>query len=459
QPEYLGVIDSGGFTSSASTGPADGIFRMTFGTDGFFGFQTTPSGETYWFENFAQKEALDHKLHAISNDKWRDKLINIHKHDHDPITEIIRSTKEKIGKWPNYEVPSLPAWHKGPVGLIGDAAHAMSPSAGQGASLALEDAIVLAKCLRDIPNAESAFSTFEQLRKDRVEQIARDARRNSDQKGPTNAITRKFRDWVLPFFLKRGVKSARQIYDYTVDWNQKVTEQKQTKKLNRRSFIIIAGSAVALLAGATVVPAFTYKHIEESTYVNKELNFKNELRIPPLAQPNSKEGKTIFNLTLQKGKTVLFDGESTKTWGANGSYLMPTIRASKADDIKVRISNTLGAHTTIHWHGMHIPATMDGVHQIIEPGETWQPQWTIDQQAATLWYHPHLMGQTAEQVYRGLAGLFIIDDENSTSLALPDEYGVDDIPLIVQDRTFNDEGQFIYQPNENFLRGMGMFGY
>lgn len=224
QPEYLGVIDSGGFTHNVSTGPADGILRMTFGTDGFFGYQKTPSGEIYWFENFAHKQVPDHNhLQTISNDEWRNKLLNIHKDDHAPIAEIIRSTKGKIGKWPNYEMPSLRTWHKGPVSLIGDAAHAMSPSAGQGASMALEDAIMLAKCLRDIRNLERAFSTFEQLRKTRVEKIAKDARRNSDQKGPTNMITRRIRDIVLPFFLKIGVKSARQYYSYEINWNEKIT--------------------------------------------------------------------------------------------------------------------------------------------------------------------------------------------------------------------------------------------
>ena len=112
----------------------------------------------------------------------------------------------------------------------------------------------------------------------------------------------------------------------------------------------------------------------------------------------------------------------------------------------------------MHWHGMELPAAMDGgPHQVIEPGETWQPYWTITNEAATLWYHPHTMGKTAEQVYKGLAGFFIVDDENSDSLTLPKEYGVDDIPLVVQDKLFDPGGQFVY-PHEHKAITAGLLG-
>lgn len=109
------------------------------------------------------------------------------------------------------------------------------------------------------------------------------------------------------------------------------------------------------------------------------------------------------------------------------------------------MNNELGETTTVHWHGMHLPAIMDGgPHQPIPPGNTWSPHWTVNNAAATLWYHPHTMGKTAEQVYSGLAGMFIVDDENSDALGLPNIYGVDDIPLIVQDRNFDDTGNLTY---------------
>src|SRR5690625_7542545 len=91
-------------------------------------------------------------------------------------------------------------------------------------------------------------------------------------------------------------------------------------------------------------------------------------------------------------------------------------------------------------HGMHLPAAMDGgPHHVIEPGQTWSPTWLIDQPAATLWYHPHTHGLTELHVGRGLAGLFILDDDESAELDIPAEYGVDDIQVIVQDRSFDDQ--------------------
>ncbi|MCE7981314.1 MAG: copper oxidase, partial [Caldilinea sp. CFX5] len=110
--------------------------------------------------------------------------------------------------------------------------------------------------------------------------------------------------------------------------------------------------------------------------------------------------------------------------------------------VLVRFRNELNESTSVHWHGMHLPANMDGgPHQPVGPGQEWQPYWSIKQPAATLWYHPHPHGETEQQVYRGLAGMFIIDDEISDRLSLPSDYGVNDIPVIVQDKVFNRAGE------------------
>lgn len=223
RPRYLGLIGSGGFTPNSVDLPPEDVTRMTFGLKGFFGYQVIPSGEVFWFENFTQSTEPDQgHFREISDETWRTKLLDLHRDDHSSIQKIIHSADE-IGKYPIYEMPSLPTWHTGPVCLIGDAAHAMSPSGGQGASMALEDATVLAKCLRDISNVGDAFATFEQLRKDRVEKIVTDARRNSHQKRPTNPVTLKIRDPVLPFLLRMGVKSAKQTNSYKINWKEKVT--------------------------------------------------------------------------------------------------------------------------------------------------------------------------------------------------------------------------------------------
>ena len=97
-----------------------------------------------------------------------------------------------------------------------------------------------------------------------------------------------------------------------------------------------------------------------------------------------------------------------------------------------------------------------GPHQPVEPGETWRPSWTVDQPAATLWYHPHPHGETAEHVYRGVAGMFIVDDPEAADLDLPDDYGVDDIPVIIQDRSFDSDNQL--DDAGRFLANVGVLG-
>ncbi|SIQ82377.1 2-polyprenyl-6-methoxyphenol hydroxylase [Haladaptatus litoreus] len=223
EPEYTGIIDSGAFARTESIPPSDGVMRMTFGVDGFFGYQKVPTGEIYWFENHERATAPERtELDAISTPEWKEKLLRRHRDDHDEITEIIRSTEGEIGKWPVYDLPSLPTWYRESVCLIGDAAHATSPHVGQGASLAMEDAIVLAKCVRDSEHVSDAFETFETLRRERVKDIVKKSRETGNQKAPSNVVTRKMRDIVLPFFLKRGMKNFEQIYSYRVNWNESV---------------------------------------------------------------------------------------------------------------------------------------------------------------------------------------------------------------------------------------------
>jgi blue copper oxidase len=207
--------------------------------------------------------------------------------------------------------------------------------------------------------------------------------------------------------------------------------------------VLVGGIAllVLLMLGFAGLAATLYARADVSTV--GELGFANQLRIPSLLQPRlDASGRKVFDLRLQQGTTELLPGRSTQSWGANGAYLGPTLRASRGDRIAVQVTNRLPEATTIHWHGMHLPARADGgPHQMIQPGAVWTPGWTIDQPAATLWYHPHPHGVTADHVYRGVAGLFVLDDPDADGLGLPDRYGVDDIPLILQDKRFDGAGQ------------------
>lgn len=224
EPGYTGIIDSGGFTRNESVPSTDGLMRMTFGVNGFFGYQKVSTGEIYWFENHEQSTEPDRaELETIPTGQWREKLLQLHRADHEPITEIIQSTDGGIGRWPVYDLPPLPVWHQGVACLIGDAAHATSPHVGQGASLAMEDAMVLAKCLRDIDDISDAFVAFENLRRERVEEIVKLSRETGNQKVPSNVVVRTVRDLVLPFFLKRGIEDFERIYSFRIDWNEPVS--------------------------------------------------------------------------------------------------------------------------------------------------------------------------------------------------------------------------------------------
>jgi blue copper oxidase len=138
----------------------------------------------------------------------------------------------------------------------------------------------------------------------------------------------------------------------------------------------------------------------------------------------------------------------TSTYGINGPYLGPAIRVRRGEKVVAQVTNSLPENTTMHWHGLIIPGANDGgPHQVIAPGKRWQTELAIDQPAATLWFHPHYYPSTAQEVIKGLAGLLIVDDEEVARLPLPTRWGVDDIPLVIQDRRFTPDGQFFDRMN------------
>ena len=173
------------------------------------------------------------------------------------------------------------------------------------------------------------------------------------------------------------------------------------------------------------------------------------LPIPALLEDTNPEpGRAEYTLRVQSGTTQIIGEQPTPTLGYNGSYLGPAIKLTKGEEVQMHVTNELGEATSVHWHGLEVEGTEDGgPHQVIAAGETWNPSFTVNQPAATLWFHPHVIGTTAIQVYYGLAGLLLIEDENSKSLGLPDDYGVNDIPLVLQDRSFNQDGSFLYVTN------------
>jgi FtsP/CotA-like multicopper oxidase with cupredoxin domain len=185
----------------------------------------------------------------------------------------------------------------------------------------------------------------------------------------------------------------------------------------------------------------------------------NGFPMPALLEDKSPDpDRADFELVAQKGETEFFSGKPTETYGYNGSYLGPTIRVKRGQEVNIKVKNLLDEIITTHWHGGLVPGEMDGgTHQVIPAGGEWNPHFTIEQPAATIWYHAHTLGLTGEQVYKGLAGLFIIDDEVSENLNIPKDYGINDIPLLIQDRRFAEDGSLLYLTGA-YDKVVGMLG-
>lgn len=217
--------------------------------------------------------------------------------------------------------------------------------------------------------------------------------------------------------------------------------------MNRRSAL----GLLAVGGGAMAFGGYTWSR-------QSPLAKPRPLAIPPLLEGSLKDGVRHYDLEMGRHNTEFFPGVKTPTFGINGPYLGPTLRMQAGKAVQLNVTNTIGDTTTLHWHGMHLPAKADGgPHQVIADGGTWQPGFEIKQRAATLWYHSHKMSQTGFQVYHGLAGMIIVDDADTARLDLPNTYGVDDIPLVLQDRRFAPTGAFEYVSSMPD-RMMGMVG-
>lgn len=168
------------------------------------------------------------------------------------------------------------------------------------------------------------------------------------------------------------------------------------------------------------------------------------LSIPELLEPAlDGEGVAHYALKIGPSRHDYRQAALTDTYSYNDlPVLGPTLRLRTGDSVVISVTNELDELTTTHWHGADLPAEDDGgPHSLIAPGATWVADFEVIQPAATLWYHPHAHGSTAEQVYRGAAGLIIVEDDNPAAAMLPATYGVDDIPVIIQDRDFTSDGQ------------------
>lgn len=169
------------------------------------------------------------------------------------------------------------------------------------------------------------------------------------------------------------------------------------------------------------------------------------LPIPERLDGEMVNGVREFHLQLQPGVRTWVANAPTATYGVNGDYLGPTLRFRRGERVRLHVTNALAESSTLHWHGVELPARADGgPYQPIAPGSTWVSEFEVVQRAATAWYHPHQMHQTGRQAYMGIAGMIQIEDANAPSFDLPSTYGVDDFPLVIQDRRLSADGTHPY---------------
>lgn len=222
---HIGLLNTGGFAGAGLRVPGTpGVQNFIFGRRCFFGYLISPQGEIWWFANPpSPKEPTAAELAAITPSAWRARLMDLFKDDDGPMQRIIEGTEHLFPGWNTYDFPTVPRWFNDRMVIIGDAAHATSPSSGQGASMAIEDALVLGQCLRDIPRPADAFAAFERLRRTRVERVVAQGKRNGSGKAP-GLVGAVMRDLFMPVMARQMERKnlLGWITDHRLVWDDRV---------------------------------------------------------------------------------------------------------------------------------------------------------------------------------------------------------------------------------------------
>ena len=213
-PRPVPLVDTGGFAPRQPGGGGDGSFEMVFGRRAFFGHGTAPDGSVWWFAN------VPHTGPRPPASGWREHLLELFSPDRSPARAIIASTAADPVPWTTHVLPRVRRWHRDRMVVLGDAAHAAAPSSGQGASMAVEDAVQLGRCLRDLSDPDAAFAAFEALRRRRVERVVAHGARTTSTKvaGP---VGRVLRDALFPVLLRLGGPPAW-LHHHHIDWDEPV---------------------------------------------------------------------------------------------------------------------------------------------------------------------------------------------------------------------------------------------
>jgi FtsP/CotA-like multicopper oxidase with cupredoxin domain len=179
-----------------------------------------------------------------------------------------------------------------------------------------------------------------------------------------------------------------------------------------------------------------------------EGDFSTPLPVPPIINGQ-------VTLTAQATTSTIFSGKKSTVLGyQSGSILGPTIVVNSGENINVNFQNNLSENSNIHWHGLKVPANMDGhPEDVAQPGSSLNYNFTVSQRAGMYWYHPHPDRFTAKQAYLGLAGVFLVRDAEEQKLNLPS--GEQEIPLVIQDKRISPDYALDYSPTMNDI----MTGY
>jgi 2-polyprenyl-6-methoxyphenol hydroxylase-like FAD-dependent oxidoreductase len=221
QGRYVGLTNFGGVTSGAADGLEPDAWHLIFGSRAFFGYQTTPEGDVVWFANVPRPIITPEERSGTTPEQWKNQLMDLFTGDVGPAVELIGAGELELAADNTHDLAHVPVWHRGSMVIIGDAAHAPAPTSGQGASMAIEDGIVLARELSSNPSIADAFAEYEKARRDRVEKIVAWGARGSSNKAP-GRLGRLARDLMLSLFVKRFVteESLAWMYDYRVSLSE-----------------------------------------------------------------------------------------------------------------------------------------------------------------------------------------------------------------------------------------------
>lgn len=224
KPSYVGIIGIGGVVDAADvpmmTPREKQSFNFTYGASGFFGYAGIANGDVMWWSNLPRQQELPREeLADVTLDGIKQEMLAIYHDYHEPIPTLLQNSHSPV-KHNIHDIQSLSTWHKDRVLLIGDAAHAVNPNSGQGASMALEDAMYLAKLLNNSRDYKQVFAQFEHHRKPRVERIVAEGRCRSEDKQVVSPFQQKVREWMMMIFINLfGARGMDWLYSYKIDWD------------------------------------------------------------------------------------------------------------------------------------------------------------------------------------------------------------------------------------------------